>query len=154
MSTATAPHLWTRDAHRLPAVVSAVAATLAIWLLAHVLAGVDLTVRSGAGDATQAVGPAAVAFATVLGCLAACGLLMVLERVATRPRMTWNVVAYTTLAISLAGPIGFGQTNEAIATLTCMHLAAAGVLIPALARSTARRARSAAQPRRAATRQQ
>lgn len=54
--------------------------------------------------------------------------------------MTWNVIAYMTLAISLAGPIGFGQTNEAIATLTCMHLAAAGVLIPALARSTPRRA--------------
>jgi hypothetical protein len=139
MSTAATPHLfWTRDAHRLHAVVSALAATLAIWLIAHVLAGVDLTVRSGAGDTTQSVGPAAVALATVLGCLAACGLLMVLERVAARPRMTWNVIAYTTLAISLAGPIGFGQTDEAIATLTCMHLAVAGVLIPALARSTRR----------------
>lgn len=124
--------------------VCALAATLAIWLIAHRLASVDLTVRSGAGNDVQQIGPASVAFASLLAGLAAWGLLAVLERVARRPRMTWTVIASTTLALSLAGPISLGQTTSAIAMLTCMHLAAAGILIPTLARSTPRGARSTA----------
>lgn len=130
-----------RDTTRPLAVVSALAATLLIWLIADPLAGVDLTVRSGAGNDVQQIGPASVAFASLLAGLAAWGLLAVLERLARRPRMTWTVIASTTLALSLAGPIGLGQTNSAVAMLICMHLAAAGVLIPTLARSTPRRAR-------------
>jgi hypothetical protein len=132
MSTATAQHVSIRDSTRPRAVVSALAATLAIWLIAHALAGVDLTVRSGAGDDVQQIGPASIAVASLLAGLAAWGLLAMLERVARRPRMTWTVIACTTLVLSLAGPIALGQTNSAIATLTCMHLAAAGILIPTL----------------------
>lgn len=144
MSTATAHHVSMRDTTRPLAVVSALAVTLAIWLIAHPLAGVDLTVSTRAGTHVEQIGPASVAFATLLAGLAAWGMLAVLERVARRPRMTWTVIASTTLALSLAGPIGLGQTNSAIAMLTCMHLAAAGILIPTLARSTPRQARSAA----------
>lgn len=128
-----------RDSTRSLAVLSALAATLAIWLIAHPLVGVDLTVRPGAGNDVQQIGPASIALTSLLAGLAACGLLAVLERVARRPRATWTVIASTTLALSLAGPICLGQTNGAIATLTSMHLAAAGILIPTLARSTQRR---------------
>ncbi|MDX6681223.1 MAG: hypothetical protein QOG94_1262 [Solirubrobacteraceae bacterium] len=131
----------TRDVTRPLAVAGALAATLAIWLIAHPLAGVDLAVHSVAGDAVAHVGPASVALAVLLAGLAACGLLSAIERFARRPRTTWSVIAYTTLALSLAGPIALGETNGAIATLTSMHLAAAGILIPALGRSSQRRVR-------------
>jgi hypothetical protein len=130
-----------RNPTRTWAVVSAVSATLSIWLVAHVVAGVDLTVRSPGGHDAQ-VGPGSVALASLLAGLAACGLLAALQRGAPRPRATWIVIASAIVALSLVGPISLGQTDDAIAVLTSMHLAAAGVLIPTLARLTARRARS------------
>jgi hypothetical protein len=123
------------------AVISALAATLAVWLVAHTLAGVDLAVRSGStgSDVTQ-VGAASVVLVTLLVSLAACGLRAALERLATRPRRVWNAIASATLLLSLVGPIALAQTSTATAGLVSMHLAAAGVLIPALARPTPARA--------------
>jgi 4-amino-4-deoxy-L-arabinose transferase-like glycosyltransferase len=90
------------------------------------------------GHELQQVSPGSVALASLLAGLAACGLLAALERTAPRPRATWIVIACAVVALSLAGPISLGQTNDAIAVLTSMHLAAAGVLIPTLARLTPR----------------
>jgi hypothetical protein len=121
-------------------VIGALAATLAVWLVAHV-AGVGLAVRSGGagGDVTH-VGAASVVLATLLASLAACGVRAALEHLATHPRRTWNAIASATLLLSLAGPIALAQTNAAVAALVSMHLAAAGVLIRALARPTPARA--------------
>jgi hypothetical protein len=122
---------------RTEAVGGAVAATLAVWLFAH-LAGVELTVRSGAGDATS-VGPASVAVASLLAGLAASGLMVVLERISSRPRVVFTRIALLVLVLSLGGPIGLGVTAATTATLVCIHLTAAGVLIPGMARSTVSR---------------
>jgi hypothetical protein len=121
------------------AVVGVVAATLAVWLFAS-LTGVDITVRSGTGDAIKDVGPASVGVASLLAGLAAWGLLATLERVARRPRVTYVKIGLTALIVSLAGPVGLGATAAAAATLVCIHLTAATVLIPGLARSAQRRA--------------
>jgi len=115
-------------------VVGAVAATLAVWLFAD-LAGVELAVRSGAANA-QPLGPASVALASLTAGLAAWGLLAGLERVASRPRGAFTTIAVAILVVSLAGPISLGATAAATATLACMHLTAAAVLIPGMARST------------------
>jgi hypothetical protein len=118
------------------AVIGALAATLAVWLVAHTLAGVDLAVRSGGAGGVSHVGAGAVVLATLVASLAACGLRAALEHRATRPARTWNAIASAALLLSLVGPIAFAQTNAATAALVSMHLAAAGVLIRALARST------------------
>jgi Family of unknown function (DUF6069) len=48
-------------------------------------------------------------------------------------------VALVVLALSLAGPLRGGTTTAAKTALACMHMAAAAVLIPMLARSVVRR---------------
>jgi hypothetical protein len=113
------------------------AATLAVWLFGH-LASVDLAVQSGAAN-VEHVGPASVAFASLIAGLAAWGLRAALERIASRPRVAFSRIALAALVVSLAGPIGLGVTAAAAVTLACMHLSAAAVLIPAMARSTASR---------------
>jgi len=119
------------------AVIGAAAATLAIWAVADPLVGVDLTVRTGVGASARQVGPAAVAFVSVLAGLAGWALLAVLERVTARARPVWIVIALVVLLLSFAGPLGTVTTAAKVA-LAGMHLAAAAVLIPALARSTVR----------------
>lgn len=138
MSAATAQRLSIHHATRPVAVVHALAATLAVWLIADPVAGVELAVRTGAAGGVSHVGPGSVVLATLFAALAACGLLAALERFVPGPRATWVALASAALALSLAGPILLGQTSGAIAMLTSMHLAAAGVLIPTLARSTRR----------------
>jgi hypothetical protein len=115
------------------------AATLAVWVFAN-LTGVDITVRSGAADATQQVGAASVAIASLLAGLAAWGLLATLERLARRPRTAYARIALAALIVSLSGPVALGATTAAAATLVCVHLTAAAVLIPGMAGSTAPRA--------------
>jgi hypothetical protein len=114
-------------------VLFALAATLAVWVIASV-AGVDLTVKSGPHD-VRTVGLASVLLATLAAGVGACALLAATQRFARRPRTTFAASAFALLLVSLAGPIGLGHTTGAQAMLTSMHLAAAGVLIPTLARS-------------------
>jgi Family of unknown function (DUF6069) len=124
---------------RLLIVLGAAAATLTVWVVAHALGGVELRVRLGSGTDGQAVGPAAVALATIAAGLAGWVLLAILERITPRARSVWTVAAMVGLVLSLAGPLGSGVTTGAKLSLMCTHLAAAAVLMPLLARSSARR---------------
>lgn len=125
-----------RRRSRLWAVLAATTATLAGWVIAVPLAGVDLVADSG--GTVQRVTPVAVAVATLLAGLAAWGLLALLERLTTRARPVWTVVALVVLLLSLLGPVGGGVGTAATATLVAMHLAAAAVLVPLLYRSAGR----------------
>jgi uncharacterized protein DUF6069 len=116
------------------AVAGATAATYTIWAGAA-LAGVDLAVRTGTGE--QTVGPLAVVLATVVAGLAGWGLLAALERFTRRAATVWTITAAAVLVISLLGPLG-ATTIGAAATLTALHLAAGGVLIPLLRGSSLR----------------
>lgn len=132
--TSRHPH---RD--RALAVAGASAATILVWVIAGPLAGGRLLVHLSPGAAAQQVGVADVILVSILAGLAGWGLLAVLERSAARAGRIWVILSLAVLVISLAGPLGAGVGAGAKAALACMHLAAAAVLIPVLARSSARR---------------
>ncbi len=119
------------------AVVAATAATLTVWTVAVPVAGVNLKADTGSGPAT--VTALAVVLTTVLAGLAAWGVLALLERFTRRAVMIWPGVATAVLAVSLLGPVGSGVGAGATAALVSMHLIAAAVLVPTMARSAARR---------------
>jgi hypothetical protein len=116
-------------------VVAAIAATFAIWLIAHPIAGVDLEVGNGGGQIRE-VTPGAVLFVTGMAGLLASVSLALFERFTLRARTRWTVFAVVALFISLLGPLG-GVTTGAIIALLSMHLAAGAVLILGLRRTMA-----------------
>jgi Family of unknown function (DUF6069) len=120
---------------RLLAVAGAAAAALAVWAVAVPLTGIDLTVRIGGGSDTQQIGSGEVVLVSLLAGLAGWALLDLLERFTSHTRGIWTASALVVLAVSLLGPLGGGVTTAARVALTGMHLAAAAVLIPLLARS-------------------
>jgi Family of unknown function (DUF6069) len=126
-------------AMRAVAVLGAVVATLVVWTVETQLLGIDLRARPVPGVAPVVVGPPAVVSFTLFAGLVAWALLAVLERVTPRVRGVWLTIAVVALLISLAGPLGGAVTATAAVGLACMHLAAAAVLIPLLARSAAPR---------------
>jgi hypothetical protein len=116
------------------AVLATIAATLAVWLVAVPLAGVELLAETGGSQ--QRVTPVAVGVSTLLVGLAGWGLLALLERFTARSRSIWTGVAAAVLLTSLSGPLGAGVGAAATLTLVMMHLVAAAVLIPLLVRTT------------------
>lgn len=116
-------------------ILLAVAATLAVWAIEAGLLGIDLHARPVPGAVAVVVGPPAVGFTTLLAGLAAWALLAILERVTPSARTVWIVAAVVALMISLAGPLGGAVTTRAAIGLATMHLVAAAILIPILARS-------------------
>ncbi|SBT41079.1 DUF6069 family protein [Micromonospora auratinigra] len=132
MSTVAATVRPVRRYRRALTVLAATLATLAVWVVAVPLAGVDLVARSGATE--QTVAPAAVGVATLLAGLAGWGLLALLERLTVRARPVWTGIALLVLLVSLLGPIGSGVGTAATVTLVGMHLVAAAVLVPLLPR--------------------
>lgn len=119
------------------ATVAAAGAALAVWTIAHPIAGVDLVVDTGAGPTT--VGPAAVVLVPILVGLAAWGLLAVLERYTARAAARWTAIAAAVLLVSLFGPIGSAVGAGATVALLALHLVTGAVLIPILAGSATRR---------------
>lgn len=118
-------------------VVAATAAALAVRAIASQVAGLD--VRLSAGALPEHVTAVTVAVVTLLAGLAGWAVLALLERVVPRrARRTWTVLAVAVMAVSLIGPLDAGTTTATKIALMCMHVAAAGVLIPVLARSSAR----------------
>ena len=126
-------------AMRAVAVLGAVVATLVVWTVETQLLRIDLRASPVPGVAPVVVGPPAVASFTLLAGLVAWALLAVLERATPRVRAVWLTIAVVALVVSLAGPLGGAVTATAAVGLACMHLAAAAVLIPLLARSAAPR---------------
>ncbi|GII57088.1 hypothetical protein Pth03_54770 [Planotetraspora thailandica] len=118
---------------RLLAVAGASAAAVAVWALAGPVAGADLSVRLS--GVVQEVGPGSVVAASLAAGLAAWASLALLERLTTRPRRNWTVLAVAALALSLTGPLGSGIGTAAVLVLTCMHLVVGAVLVPGLALS-------------------
>jgi hypothetical protein len=84
--------------------------------------------------ATQQVGPAAVALASLVAGLAAWGLLALLESRGRRARRTWSLIAVAVLVLSLTGPLTQSSGAGSAATLTALHLIVGVVLIAGLRR--------------------
>lgn len=124
---------------RVLAVLGTTAATLVVWVIAAVALDVKLDVRMKPGAALQHIGPATVVLASLVAGFAAWALLALLERLTPRARRVWTVIAVVVLALSLIAPLQSGVTTGVKVTLLCMHLVAAVVLVPALARTAVRR---------------
>ena len=116
-------------------VVWAAVAALLIWLVQGPLTGVDLVVRNG--NATSTVGPVAVVAVALVAGLVGWGLLALLERVTTRARRVWAVVAVVVLLLSFAGPLG-ATTIQAKGALAAMHAVVGAILIAGLYRTSRR----------------
>ena len=124
---------------RLGAVIAAVAAAVAGWILIEVFAGVDL--RAPAFDArtgNQDIGLSAVILTSLVASLAAWGVLAVSERYVVRSRRIWTVLAVAGFVLSLGGPMsGTGIETSGRVLLVALHVIVAGVLIPLLYRTSA-----------------
>jgi len=114
-------------------VVWAAVAALLIWLVKGPLTGVDLVVRNR--DATSTVGPVAVVAVALAAGLVGWGLLALLERVTTRARRLWAVIAVVVLLVSFAGPLG-ATTIQAKGALAAMHAVVGAILIAGLYRTS------------------
>jgi hypothetical protein len=127
----------TRVSARTPmaAVLGATAAAVAIWIVAT-LAGAQLTVSFGAGQAIQKVTVVNVVVAALVGSLAGWGLLALLRRFTTNARAVWTVIAIIFALVSLGGPLSAVASAGTKVSLVAMHLAVATVLIVALRRTT------------------
>jgi hypothetical protein len=118
------------------AVIAAVLAALAVWLVTDPLLGVDLAAPTGPGsEELQSITPALVAGTGLVTALAGWGLLALLERFTALPRTIWTAIAVLVGLLSLAGPLStIASTTVANGlSLALMHLAVAAVLIPGLA---------------------
>lgn len=114
---------------RAAGVAGAVAAAVIVWAVAALL-GVDPEVTPGTDD-VQTVEAGSVIVVSAAASLAGWGSLAVLERLWSRGRQVWTVVAVVVLVASLAGPLA-GVTTAATVSLAVMHLAVGAVLIPTL----------------------
>ena len=118
--------------------IATVAAVVAVALVAALARGAGVDFEISDGDETIPVsGIAFVAGAfSVLGIVIAAGLL----RWSARPaeRFVWTAVSLT--AISLVPPFLAGADAAATSSLIGLHLVAAAVMIPTLARSLRNRA--------------
>jgi Family of unknown function (DUF6069) len=116
------------------AVIAAVLAALAVWLVTDPLLGVDLAAPTGPGsEELLSITPVLVAGTSLIIALAGWGLLALLERFTARPRTIWTAIAVLVGLLSLAGPLStIARTTVANGlSLALMHLAVAAVLIPA-----------------------
>jgi hypothetical protein len=126
MTTSTS----SRTALRPAAVLAAVAAAIAGWLLADPVGGIDLTVTMN-GEPTT-VGPFDTGGVALAAGLAAWGVLALMERTSEQVRRPWTSLALTVLVLSLAGPLTAAETTEATLALLGLHLLVGTILIVAL----------------------
>jgi hypothetical protein len=136
ISSEATPTAGGRRKTRLVAVVGAVLAVLVVWALAK-LAVSDLRQPGFGGAEPQQLNAAIVIVAALIGSLLGWSVMALLEHLTSRPRRYWAVIAPLALLISLAGPLsGHGVSGGNRVALVLMHLAVAGIVIPALYRSS------------------
>ena len=112
----------------LPATVAAMALTALAAVLLEAL-GVDLVVDGGEIPVAG--------FATITGLFSVVGIVLAaaLQRWSARPAESFVTIALSLTALSLVPPVLWGSAADAVAGLVVLHLLAAAVMIPALARS-------------------
>ena len=139
MVTTQLPESPTRPAtrrQRAIAVAASAAAGAGIWLVAVPVLGHELMVeRWDTGDAMP-VGLGHVVTTALVAGLAGWATRALADRLASRSRLIWTVVATIVLAASLGMPATAATTTATAVTLTLMHLAVGAILIAGLSRSS------------------
>ncbi len=123
-----------RRAVRAGAVLGAAGAAAVVWVAAVPVLGVDLAVAPGGRQ--QPVGLGAVLVTALVAGLLGWALLAALETRTRRAAAVWTGVAVAVAVLSLGGPLSAGVGAGATAVLVALHAAVAGVLIPALRRTS------------------
>ena len=126
---------------RLIAVAAAMATALGVWVIAELAFGIDLRAPSFDGSLEPLpIQVQDVLMVSTMLSFAAWAAMAVLERLTTRARQAWLVIAIATLGLSLATPLaGSGVSLLDRGVLMLMHVAVGSVLIPALYWSSPRR---------------
>ncbi|WNI34560.1 DUF6069 family protein [Streptomyces sp. ITFR-6] len=134
-NTTTASPTRQQAGRRIVCLLAATVAAVIVWLIAHSALDIDLKTKAQGGGDPQEVGLAMVIGATILIGLVAWGVVALLDRKSPKARTRWTVIASIVFVVSLFGPLGSGEGGSTKATLLCMHLVVALVLIPGYART-------------------
>ena len=127
----------TRTKKRIGVVIVSMVVALALWVVIDPILGVELRSPATGSRASEEVTAAHVLIASGFTALLGWGSLALLERVATRARRIWAVVATLALILSLTGPLsGSGISAGNRTSLLLMHLAVGVILISGMLRTT------------------
>lgn len=117
-------------------VVTAVVAGLVIWAITRLILGHDLMTTSNGNDDATAISPVAVGAESLIAGMIAWGVLVLLERFASRAGCFWLIIAVVVLAISLLGPLALASGTGSKVALIALHLVVGAILIAGFARTT------------------
>lgn len=107
-------------------IMSAVAASVAMWVIAVPVGGVQLAVRTGTG--VLEINPIMVAVASAVASAVAVGLLAFLRRRTARARTIWTALVVGGTLVSLVGPLG-AVSLPAMNVLMTMHVAVGAIVL-------------------------
>lgn len=119
---------------RVVAVVGAVLAATMLGLVVR-LAGLDTEIAM-AGQPAMELGLSAVVLTALVASLAGWASLAILERLTTRARAWWTVLAVVALLASFVPVLAIDASAEARIGLAVLHVVVAAVLVPGLRRTT------------------
>jgi hypothetical protein len=115
---------------RTVAIGVAVAAALVVYLVERLL-GVHVQTPGNGGAPPADLGPVNVLLTALVACLLGWALLAVLERLTSRARTIWTVIAVLFSLLSLAAPLlSPGLSTAQRIALAFMHVSVAVILIP------------------------
>ena len=112
---------------RVATIAAAIAAPLIVWLIAVPVAGVDLTVGSGA--AAMTITPLSIVVVVLIAGLGAWGVIALLERFVKHSGRVFAIIGWTVLALSLLLPITAGAPGDVFVVLVVMHLVTGATLV-------------------------
>ena len=130
----------TRRRNRALAVVGAVVAAVLVWVVGEPLLGYDMIIKAE-GQEPQDLGASAFVMFSLFFSLLGWALLALLERVTSRARLIWTVVALVFLAVSFFPPFTIEASGGTKVVLALGHVAVAAVLVPVF-RATSTNART------------
>ena len=132
---------------RILAVIGAVLAAEAVWLVAELVVGIRLQAPAGSGYPQPVdIGPGTVAIASLVVSLLGWGVLAVLERFTSWDRRIWLALSLIALVVSLGMPMsGSGVPDVDRAVLVLMHVLVAAIIVPAMYRTSSRSERQVRQ---------
>ena len=136
--TRTIPSTSTSEAERQPVWKHGAAAALVASVATTVLAAMASLAGVSFADGTGASIPiAGFAQLTLIFSLVGVGMAAVMGRKARRPRSTFVRTAVTLTALSFVPDLTFGFDAGSAATLIALHIVAAAIVVPTLARRLA-----------------
>ena len=139
ISTRTTPVAPTPAAERRPVwkhgVAAAVVASVATTVLAVIASAAGVSFADGTGASIPFVGFAQL---TLIFSLVGVGIAAVMARKARRPRATFVRTAVVLTVLSFVPDLTFGFDAASAASLITLHLVAAVIVVPTLARRLAR----------------